>query len=534
MNRARGGLAQLSCQSDFVGRTDEFKKLVEDVTHSLSFLVDANGFKDVDIASGVLDAPLIASSPDSTPATTSNQSIQDAITSTIAKVGENITLKRFTAFNLPGAKSEQSPIRALGQFTHSTQPNSQINSNSPVQLGLLAALVDLEVSGSANQDAVNQLSRKIARQSVAMDCDTVEQLEEQELLGGVDAQTVKAYLDEWTAQNQLENAVITNTVHNRIILVAVLWVFSYEITDKLFEIGYKKPFLLTYLSSAAFTPYLIPYLLWHKVPNQNQLNPSQTLNLAYKFTFYWILANFSINASLQFTSVASSTILSSTSGLWTFLLGCLVSVESFEFTKLLAVFASIVGSVLVALDDVHGVDHVFNALSILGDSLALLSAVSFSVYILLLKKAVGSESNIDFPLFLGYIGVINTVCFWPILVILHYTGIETFQVPDNSTVLIILGLNMLITFSSDYLYLQAMLKTTPLVATIGISLCLPFSILSDWWMGQLHLTAYGLLGSVFVLGSFIVLGYEEDEVETEPGLIGESDVQRNYDSISQS
>ena len=208
MNRARGGLAQLSCQSDFVGRTDEFKKLVEDVTHSLSFLVDANGFKDVDIAGGVLEAPLIASSPDSTPATTSHQSIQDAITSTIAKVGENITLKRFTAFNLPGAKSEQSPLRALGQFTHSTQSNSQMNSNSPVQLGLLAALVDLEVSGSANQDAVNQLSRKIARQSVAMDCDTVEQLEEQELLGGVDAQTVKAYLNEWTAQNHLESVQV--------------------------------------------------------------------------------------------------------------------------------------------------------------------------------------------------------------------------------------------------------------------------------------------------------------------------------------
>lgn len=70
---------------------------------------------------------------------------------------------------------------------------------------------------------------------------------------------------------------------------------------------------------------------------------------------------------------------------------------------------------------------------------------------------------------------------------------------------------MLITFSSDYLYLQAMLKTTPLVATIGISLCLPISIVADWWIGQLHLTLYGFLGSILVLASFIVLGYEEDD-----------------------
>lgn len=56
-----------------------------------------------------------------------------------------------------------------------------------------------------------------------------------------------------------------------------------------------------------------------------------------------------------------------------------------------------------------------------------------------------------------------------------------------------------------------MLKTTPLVATVGISLTLPFSILGDYILNQLTLTIKGMLGSMFVLASFIALGYEEDD-----------------------
>ncbi|TIB36980.1 hypothetical protein E3P86_02338 [Wallemia ichthyophaga] len=490
LNRARGGLLELSCQSDFVGRTNEFKRLVEDVTHSLSFLVDADGFTDVDV-NGWLDAPLISSSPTSTPSTPSTESIHQAITKTIASVGENITIKRFTAFNLPSAKSANANIRSLGQFTHSIQPNSHFNEKSPVQLGLLAALVDLEVSGGVKEENVHQMSRKIARQSVAMPCLSVDELLEQELLGGVNEESI--------------------------ILVAILWVCSYELTDEMFRLGYNKPFFLTYLTSSSFSPYLIPYVLNRKsTRNPVMLTPNQTFQLAVKFTLFWTLANFSINASLQFTSVASSTILSSTSGLWTFLIGVLLRVESFEFTKLFAIFASISGSFLVTFSDFSGMrgePEKFGGMSILGDTLALLSAISFSVYMLLLKKTAGSESRIDFPLFLGCIGAISTVCLWPLLVILDYTQVEPFHLPETTALGSIILLNMAISFSSDYLYLQAMLKTSPLVATIGISLCLPFSIVADWWRGQLHLTTCGLVGSALVLASFVVLGYEEDEEE---------------------
>lgn len=41
----------------------------------------------------------------------------------------------------------------------------------------------------------------------------------------------------------------------------------------------------------------------------------ETANLAIVFCFLWFIANWSQNASLEYTSVASSTILASTSGM---------------------------------------------------------------------------------------------------------------------------------------------------------------------------------------------------------------------------
>ena len=40
----------------------------------------------------------------------------------------------------------------------------------------------------------------------------------------------------------------------------------------------------------------------------------ETANLAFIFCFFWFIANWSVNASLDYTSVASATILSSMSG----------------------------------------------------------------------------------------------------------------------------------------------------------------------------------------------------------------------------
>ena len=99
---------------------------------------------------------------------------------------------------------------------------------------------------------------------------------------------------------------------------------------------------------------------------------------------------------------------------------------------------------LVSLSDSHdsatspadesGLVHntAFGPPPILGDALALLSALFYAFYVTLLKVRVREESRVDMQLFFGFVGAFNIVAVWPLGVILHLTGIEPFELPQNS------------------------------------------------------------------------------------------------------
>ena len=71
---------------------------------------------------------------------------------------------------------------------------------------------------------------------------------------------------------------------------------------------------------------------------------------------------------------------------------------------------------------------------------------------------------------------------------------------------------MFITLSSDYLYVLAMLKTTPLVVTIGLSLTIPLAILGDFFL-KIPSTPQAIFGAMLVLGAFVVVGAENSRNE---------------------
>jgi elongation factor Ts len=99
-----GALVELNCETDFVARTDEFKNLVRDIAMQVAAMnprflskdevsaAEREGLSDEEVeAQSLLSQPHIKD-----PAHT----IQQLITDTIAKTGENIRVRRFTRFEL--------------------------------------------------------------------------------------------------------------------------------------------------------------------------------------------------------------------------------------------------------------------------------------------------------------------------------------------------------------------------------------------------------------------------------------------------
>lgn len=77
---------------------------------------------------------------------------------------------------------------------------------------------------------------------------------------------------------------------------------------------------------------------------------------------------------------------------------------------------------------------------------------------------------------------------------------------------------MAITLSSDYIYVLAMLKTTPLVVTIGLSLTMPLAVVGDFFLHK-PVTLQVIMGAGIVLLSFVVVGLEDARNEEEEDLI---------------
>ncbi len=66
---------------------------------------------------------------------------------------------------------------------------------------------------------------------------------------------------------------------------------------------------------------------------------------------------------------------------------------------------------------------------LLGDFLALLSAVFYALYLSLLKVRIKVESRVDMQLLFGFVGLFNILGCWPLGLVLHLTGVEKFGWP---------------------------------------------------------------------------------------------------------
>lgn len=365
-------------------------------------------------------------------------------------------------------------------------------------------------------------------------------------------------------------------------LVIVLWVASSFLISLIFEDdSYRKPFFITYINTAAFTMYLLPTSkaivtkFWntgrldiheelrleeeeveagssllpkdgHEV-GEERLSLRETVKLSAEFCILWFSANFVTNASLAYTSVGSQTILSSTSSFFTLFVGALCHVERVNKVKVAGSLVSFVGILLVTRSDskqskaghvkplpgARGEQDLGNEAlkTLIGNVLALAGALLYGVYSTLLKRRVRDESRVNMKIFFGCVGFFTLVFLWPSLFLLNYLGWETFEWPNTTRVIIVIVSNCLITFISDFCWANAMLLTSPLTVTVGLSVTIPFAMFGDFIFKRKPMTFLYLVGAMLILGAFFIINKSSEEENLE-NLIEESDRHSNVVNVA--
>ncbi|XP_020210089.1 uncharacterized transporter C405.03c isoform X2 [Cajanus cajan] len=349
----------------------------------------------------------------------------------------------------------------------------------------------------------------------------------------------------------------------------LIWVSSAEITQRIF-VEYKQPFALTYLGVSVMVIYLlisvfkkwtcsllkILFRNFHEdytlisistglksslitdkeirereegmpLVKKEEDEPPLLALQSYEgsswkiakcglyLTPIWFAQEYFSNMALANTSVASTTILSSMSGLFTLFFGAILGQDSVNMTKIAAVLISMAGVAMTTIGKTWAADQQISMTqkhSIIGDIFGLLSAICCGLFTVVLKNSVGSGDKVDMEKLFGCIGLYSFLAFWWIAWPLNAVGIEPhFKFPSSmSTWEMVIANNICSSVISDYLCNNheycvralSIIWTAPLVATLGMSLTIPVAMIADMVIHGRKYSALYILGCIQVFAGF--------------------------------
>lgn len=211
---------------------------------------------------------------------------------------------------------------------------------------------------------------------------------------------------------------------------------------------------------------------------------------------FWFLAQWTYSKGVVTTSVTSSTVISTTSVVWTLVASVIFLGEQLTALRLVGVIACMGGNVatLWGGDSQSGQASHFS-----GDVLCVVAAMLYAVYTIILKR-VASE-NVSVGLLFGALGAAVLVVGLPFVLFFNMSGLRK-MTPEVFALLLFNGVfdNVL----SQYAWAKAVQWTSPTTATVGLSLTIPLSVVADL-ARRVVLTGWSFVSMGLVLLGFVAV-----------------------------
>ncbi|EDK46345.1 hypothetical protein LELG_04526 [Lodderomyces elongisporus NRRL YB-4239] len=238
----------------------------------------------------------------------------------------------------------------------------------------------------------------------------------------------------------------------------------------------------------------------------NEMTKLEVMVLALQIAVIYLCYNIFLLEALQFTSASNSTVIGSTTAVFTLIIGYFLRTEQLSILKAICVVFSCLGVVLVnnsspstshndnpdpvfdniggTADDIGGGIGGFEPKNPkLGNILALAGAFLYACYLLIMRIKCGSSSSkkTNERRLFGYVGIMTIILGFPLLYASHIFQFETFELPPRGdrNIMVFILINGVFSVISDFTSILAMLLTSPLVTSLTLTSSIPITIIID-------------------------------------------------------
>jgi solute carrier family 35, member F5 len=176
----------------------------------------------------------------------------------------------------------------------------------------------------------------------------------------------------------------------------------------------------------------------------------KTARVALMFCILWFIANYLFQLALEPSDTALVTLLSTTSSIFTLILAASfpsASGDRFTISKLVAVALSFGGAMIATMSEIG------EPSSSRGIILSLCSAFFYACYLVLVKRKNDTDEKIDIIEFFGFVGLWNVLLLWPLFLVLNFSQLEPFEMPNKRQFVVLLINGIVGTVISESLWL---------------------------------------------------------------------------------
>lgn len=160
-------------------------------------------------------------------------------------------------------------------------------------------------------------------------------------------------------------------------------------------------------------------------------------------------------------------------------------------------------------------------------------ALVFAIFLCMLGKLQSRKErpyrNYTFPL-AGWIGIMN-IFLSPILVVAHFTGYETFELPPSGAYGLFFS-EWLCSLVINFSIIVGSKLVGPAVMGFGHAMLIPAGIIPDWFYRHYHPSKYDFIGAVLLCSAVILWElYETHDIEEEENEEGKKEFDNEIGDI---